>query len=174
MIPVHAHAYSTAAPCAAEGRAALQRIAASRQFRASPQLVAFLRYVVEQTLAGHSAKIKSYTIAVEALDRDSSFDPQTDAIVRVEAGRLRRALAHYYAGDGRDDPVVIELPRGSYVPQFRRQGAAGASPGEDGAPLAAVFERLSGLRRQLDAMAAEIESAKSLLRRTDRPPEPRD
>jgi hypothetical protein len=94
---------------------------ASRAFRSAPKLSAFLRFVVERTLAGDAAHIKGYTIAIEALGRDESFDPATDPIVRVEAGRLRRALARYYAEDGRDDAIVIELARGSYVPTFRRR-----------------------------------------------------
>ena len=95
-------------------------MAASEAFRGSPQLVAFLRYVVEATLRGEQDRIKGYTIAVEALGRADDFDPQTDPIVRVEAMRLRRALNRYYANGGKHDPVVIDLPLGSYVPVFRR------------------------------------------------------
>ena len=103
-----------------EIRAALEHMAASEAFRGSPQLVAFLRYVVEETLRGASDRIKGYTIAVEALGRAENFDPQADPIVRVEAMRLRRALARYYANGGSNDPVLINLPLGSYVPAFRR------------------------------------------------------
>src|ERR1044072_3673698 len=107
-------------PRADEIRAALARMAASEAFRGSPQLVAFLRYVVEATLRGASERIKGYTIAVEALGRADDFDPQADPIVRVEAMRLRRALARYYDNGGKHDPVVIDLPLGNYVPMFRR------------------------------------------------------
>ena len=107
-------------PGADEIRAALEHMAASEAFRGSPQLVAFLRYVVEATLRGAADRIKGYTIAVEALGRADNFDPQADPIVRVEAMRLRRALARYYANGGKNDPVVIDLPLGSYVPVFRR------------------------------------------------------
>ena len=93
-----------------EIRAALEHMAASEAFRGSPQLVAFLRYVVEETLRGASDRIKGYTIAVEALGRAENFDPQLDPIVRVEAMRLRRALARYYANGGKNDPVLIDLP----------------------------------------------------------------
>src|SRR5258708_31182618 len=89
-------------------------------FRGSPKLVAFVRYVVEATLRGAGDRIKGYTIAVEALGRAENFDPQADPIVRVEAMRLRRALGRYYANGGRCDPVLIELPLGSYVPAFHR------------------------------------------------------
>lgn len=79
----------------------------------------FLRFVVDETLAGRAERIKAYTIAADALGCDASFDPQNDPIVRVEAGWLRRALDHYYTDGGSSDPVVIELPRGHYVPAFR-------------------------------------------------------
>lgn len=102
-----------------ECRAQLARVLASNTFIAAPQLSNFLRFAVETTLAGHGDRLKGYTIGVEALGRRADFDPQTDPIVRVEAGRLRRALARYYAGPGRDDPIVIDLPRGSCVPTFR-------------------------------------------------------
>src|SRR5215510_5329524 len=105
-------------PSAADVRAALERIVASPTFRASTQLAAFLRFVVEAALGGQGDRIKGYTIAVEALGRSADFDPQTDPIVRVEAGRLRRALERYYANGGADDPIAIELPRGSYAPTF--------------------------------------------------------
>ncbi|MEJ0075480.1 MAG: hypothetical protein WDO17_08540 [Alphaproteobacteria bacterium] len=116
----HANTRDDERPAAEEVRAALERIAASEAFRACPQLVAFLRYVVEATLRGGQDRIKGYTIAVEALGRGDDFDPQNDPIVRVEAMRLRRALQRYYANGGRDDAVQIVLPLGSYVPAFRR------------------------------------------------------
>jgi hypothetical protein len=144
-----------------EVRESLERIVSSRRWRASPRLAAFLRYVVERTLAGEKRQIKSYTIAVEALGRDPRFDPQADPIVRVEAGRLRRALAHYYAGDGRNEPIVIELPRGSYVPHFRQRGCGLGAGGADRGMLQAAFERLSELRRQLELIAAEFEIAEA-------------
>jgi hypothetical protein len=115
----HAQTRDDERPTTAEVRAALERIAASEAFRACPQLIAFLRYVVEATLSGGQDRIKGYTIAVEALGRGDDFDPQDDPIVRVEAMRLRRALQRYYASGGRNDTVQIVLPLGSYVPVFR-------------------------------------------------------
>ena len=105
------------APRPDEVREALARITASDEFRTSPQLVTILRFMVEAALRGE--KIKAYTIAVEALSRNLHFDPQLDPIVRVEATRLRRALARYYAGRGGDDLVIIDLRPGCYVPLFR-------------------------------------------------------
>jgi tetratricopeptide (TPR) repeat protein len=109
------------APTPQEIRAQLDRMLASDAFRASPQLAAFLRFVVEAALQGKSERIKGYTIGVEVLRRDAKFDPQNDPIVRVEATRLRRTIERYYAGPGADDPIFIELPRGSYVPTFARR-----------------------------------------------------
>ena len=109
----------TGNPTNGEIRAALGRVIASEMLRHSPQLAAFLRFVVEATLRGESHLIKSYTIAVDALGRASDFDSRFDPIVRVEAGRLRRALERYYAGVGAMDPVTIHIPRGCYVPEFR-------------------------------------------------------
>jgi len=108
-------------PAPEDIRAAVERIVASSVFARSPQLGAFLRFVVEAVLHGKADRIKAYTIGVEVLRRDTSFDPQADPIVRVEATRLRRALERYYAGPGAADLIIVDLPRGSYVPTFRRR-----------------------------------------------------
>jgi hypothetical protein len=105
-------------PAADEARRALGRVLESPMFRDSLRLASFLKFVVEAALDGKSDRIKSYTIAVEALGRGPAFDPQTDPIVRVEAGRLRQALARYYATTGCDDRIMIAMPRGAYVPCF--------------------------------------------------------
>ena len=94
-------------------RAGLGRVLASEAFRAAPQLSAFLSFIVARTLEGRRSELKGYTIAVEALGRPAEFDPQSDPIVRVEAGRLRRALTQYYADEGRDDPLRITSPVGA-------------------------------------------------------------
>ena len=104
-----------------EIRAALDNVVGSPNFRASPRLAAFLRFVVEATLDGRADRVKEYSIAVGALGRNDTFDPQTNPIVRVEAGRLRQALERYYAGPGRSDRLVIEIPCGRYIPRFDRR-----------------------------------------------------
>jgi hypothetical protein len=108
-------------PTAEEIRSVVDHIVAGPGFRRSPQLVAFLRFLVESVLGGRAEQIKSYTIGVEAFKRGERFDPQADPIVRVEAARLRKALANNFAGDGANLPVTIEIPLGSYVPVFRRR-----------------------------------------------------
>ena len=91
---------------------------ASEAFAHTPQLAGFLRFVVEAKLRGESDRIKQYTIAVDVFGRGEGFNPDRDPLVRVAGGRLRRALDRYYAAIGMSDPVLIEVPRGHYVPKF--------------------------------------------------------
>jgi serine/threonine-protein kinase len=114
-----AHAVSAAGVSPEVVRTELQRILKSPGFLHSKRLCRFLSFVVENTLAGRSSHLKEYLIGLEVFEKDESFDPRLDPIVRVEAGRLRAKLAKYYETDGRSAPVVIELPRGTYVPVFR-------------------------------------------------------
>jgi TolB-like protein/tetratricopeptide (TPR) repeat protein len=115
-------------------RQALDRVLGSPEFASAARLSSFLRYVVTETLEGRSASLKGYSIAVDVFDRPADFDQSSDPIVRVEASRLRRALAHYYQESGTGDPVIIVLPRGAYVPAFRRRDvdAKAASDASDG------------------------------------------
>ena len=99
-------------------RALLERILQSTEFRASDKQRKFLSFVVDETLEGRASQLKGYTIAVAVYGRAETFDPQVDPIVRVEAGRLRRALAHYYLTGGKNDPLRIEIPKGSYIATF--------------------------------------------------------
>ncbi len=100
-------------------RLQLERILQSTDFRGSDKQRKFLSFVVEETLAGRASQLKGYTIAVVVYGRTEKFDPQVDPIVRVEAGRLRRALEHYYLTAGKNDPVRLEIPKGAYVPIFQ-------------------------------------------------------
>jgi tetratricopeptide (TPR) repeat protein len=131
----------------------LDRICASCAFRGSLRLTRFLRFIVETTLAGKSDTIKAYTIAVEALGRGGNFDPQSDPIVRVEAGRLRQALARYYAGPGQEDIIVLDLPRGTYVPVFHLAGAS-----KDAPPAPAVHERGTPPQGRNDAQSLDADA----------------
>lgn len=127
-------------------RAALDRMVESEMFRDSPQLAAFLRFVSEAELRGESDRIKGYTIGVEALGRSKDFDPQTDPIVRVEATRLRRTIERYYAGPGANDPVVVTISPGSYVPSFRFRAADAEPPASPGASAGGQRKlRIAGL-----------------------------
>lgn len=101
-------------PSEAEVRVAVDRVLASRCFEQATRSSRFLRFVVEQTLTGQGERLKGYTIAIEVFGRPPDFDAQSDPLVRVEAGRLRRRLIEYYAGEGKNDPLRIDLPRGAY------------------------------------------------------------
>ncbi len=102
---------------ATEVTAALNGILTTDKFSASPQMSAFLKYVVEQTLMGHTRRIKAFTVGIEALGKSSSFDPQTDPSVRVLAKRLRSSLDAYYEQNS-NTTVFIEMKPGSYIPKF--------------------------------------------------------
>ena len=115
--------------------AQLERILASEAFDASGRNRNFLRYVVEETVAGRSGHIKGYTVAQQVFGRSVDFDPQLDPVVRIEASRLRRSLERYYLTTGKTDAVRIELPKGGYVPRFEWALAERTGPER---PLAAV------------------------------------
>src|SRR5215831_14749081 len=96
----------------------LRKIFLDPAFRGSDILKQFLLFIVEQTLSGHSNWLKEYTIAVKVLNKPVDFKPQESGIVRIHAGRLRRALHRYYQYN-MHDPIVISIPKGSYVPAFK-------------------------------------------------------
>jgi adenylate cyclase len=99
-------------------RAELGSILGSSTFVSLTKSRLFLTYVVEETLAGNGRKLKQYNIATAALGRDASFDPELDPVVRLEAGKLRKALDNYYLKDGSSDRLRIAIPKGSYIPSF--------------------------------------------------------
>src|SRR6266567_2267178 len=105
-------------PCDEPVRGELERILASKGFVSATRLRRFLTYVVEQRLAGRIDGIKELVLGIEVFDRPSDFDPRTDTIVRVEAGKLRKRLQEYYDTEGATSVVRIEIPKGTYVPQF--------------------------------------------------------
>jgi adenylate cyclase len=97
----------------------LTEIQNSPLFENKNRLKRFLSYVVNESLSGNAHLIKGYTLGLEVFDKDENFDPQTDAIVRVEAGRLRRLLESYYLAEGKKSPILITLPKGKYKPEFK-------------------------------------------------------
>ena len=105
-------------------RAQLDRILASVDFHATEKLRAMLRFVVEEKLRGRAGWLKGYSIAVEVFGRGADFDAAHDPVVRVQARKLREALERYYLTAGRDDRLVIEIPKGGYVPSFLERGGA--------------------------------------------------
>jgi len=105
-------------------REQLDRILAHREFHATDKMRDFLRFVVEETLAGRKHRIKGYTVATRVFCRDDDFDPGQDPIVSIQAGRLRRALERYYLVAGGRDPIHIDIPKGRYIPRFTEQAVA--------------------------------------------------
>ena len=103
-------------PSADDVRHELDRLLGSAVFANAGRMSRFLKFIVERTLAGEGERLKEYVIGVEVFDRDANYDPRLDAIVRVEAARLRTKLAEYYAGEGRGDAIVLSLPKGGYAP----------------------------------------------------------
>jgi len=97
----------------------LERIAASDNFRKAERCVRLLRHVIDCAIEGREDALKEYTLGVTVFERPDSFDPRTDPVVRLEVRRLRLKLAEYYHHEGFDDPVIIDVPKGAYVPDFR-------------------------------------------------------
>jgi TolB-like protein len=94
----------------------VQRVLRSEQFGNAPGLEKALSYLVEQSLAGRGGELKEVIVALEVFNRGAEFDPRTDSSVRTQIGRLRGRLSSYYDGPGRADPIVIEIPKGTYAP----------------------------------------------------------
>jgi len=99
----------------------VERILASEKFARSKRLRSLLRFTVTQTLQGNAESLKEYVIGTEVLKKPDSYDPRRDSLVRVLASRLRVKLKEYYNNGGSDDPLVIEFPKGKYVPRFQRR-----------------------------------------------------
>ena len=93
----------------------VNKLTASSVFAQAERLVSFLRYIVGETLKNDGKQINQYVLAMELYNRDESFDPATDSVVRVDAGRLRTKLREYYDTEGKNDDVRFELPKGNYV-----------------------------------------------------------
>ena len=96
-------------------RRQVDRVAGSRVFAKAKRSQRLLRYLVHAALTRPQQVLKEYTLATEVFDRDPSYDPAVEATVRVEAGRMRSRLREYYHEEGKDDPLVIEVPRGGYA-----------------------------------------------------------
>src|SRR5712691_11228849 len=102
-------------------RAALEKILASPGFANADRLSRFIRYVVEETLNGQTDKLNESLLGIDVFGRKPSYDPRVDAVVRTEAVKLRARLRDYSESEGREDEVVIDLPKGGYIPAFRHR-----------------------------------------------------
>jgi TolB-like protein len=115
--------------------AQLHKIFLCPEFAVSDILRRFLTYIIDETLGGRSNTIKEYTIAINVLNKPVSFKPQQDAIVRIHAGRLRRALNYYYKEPGIADEIEITVPKGSYVPVFINKSLKISGPEPEPKPV---------------------------------------
>lgn len=106
----------------------LSRMLEAEVFQNSPTLSRFLQFIVEETLAGHETQLKEYTIALKLYSKKPDFNPQVDPIIRIHAWRLRRTLDHYYSQDGKNDDIVISIPKGAYIPVFRKRAHVDDEP----------------------------------------------
>lgn len=140
-------------------RSELERILASKGFQTAGRLSRLLRYVTETTLSGEPEKLKEYAVGVDVFDRDASFDPRVDSIVRVEAGRLRTRLDEYYARDGAGSELRITLPKGGYVAQFT---TSSPQPAESPAETSAAPDSRRSTRLVLIAVGLVILASVSL------------
>lgn len=119
----------------------IETIFASSDFSAAPKMRALLRYLVDATLAGDSQRLKGYAIGVDVFERGAGFDPATDPIVRVQAGRLRKLLEAYYRSAGQSDPIFFKIPKGSYTVNFIQRPEGPASHGTDATPASSEAPR---------------------------------
>jgi Tol biopolymer transport system component len=110
-------------------RAQIVKITASSGFAKSERISRFLRFIVEETLAGRGDNIKEYVIGTEVYARPADYDPRIDAIVRVQAAKLRKRLDLYYGSEGSEDELFIRIPKGGYRPEFElRNGGRALAP----------------------------------------------
>jgi hypothetical protein len=110
----------------AQLQAAVDRLVASRALHGSESLCKLLKYLAKRAHDQPGVQVKEYQIATEVFGRQSDFDPQLDSFVRVQAGRLRGKLSEYYSSEGSADPVIVELPKGSYALAVHERAAVTA------------------------------------------------
>jgi hypothetical protein len=137
-------------------RQELNRVLASHEFHSSKRSQDFIRYVVEHTLTGRADMLKERTIGIDVFGRSTSYEPSDDATVRVKAGEVRKRLGLYYAGLGATDPVRIELPAGTYIPEFRWVEVPGAARPQEPAPDAMLQQSLRDHRFKWIAAAVVV------------------
>lgn len=133
---------------AADVRDHLDRLVNSAGFRVAPRLQAFIRFVVEHSLADRDSEIKESSVGVEVYGKQPGYDPRTDSTVRVEASKLRQRLAAYYEEEGAAEQLRISIPKGGYIAKIDRLAPVQAAPPRPGiSPLwaAAALAALGAL-----------------------------
>src|SRR6266849_2638807 len=109
----------------------IDKLVGSHVLHGSESLCKLLQYLAKHTLDHPGTPLKEYQIATEVFGRRPDFDPQSDSTIRVQAGRLRLKLAEYYASEGAEDPIVVELPKGTYSLSFHHRPPADATAHSD-------------------------------------------
>jgi tetratricopeptide (TPR) repeat protein len=137
---------------AAEVQTELNRILASGPFANSPRMSRFLRVIVEAALAGDAGALKEYAIGCSVFDRDASFDPRLDPVVRNEARRLRQKLSLYYESAHSPARVRITLPKGGYAPAFEQLEHPASAVRETVLPDSGLTDGLRKVHRRLAAL----------------------
>jgi hypothetical protein len=112
----------------------VERLANSSALHGSESLRKLLRYLAKHSLERSGSPLKEYQIATEVFGRRADFDPQSDSVIRVQAGRLRGKLTEYYSSEGADDPILVELPKGAYALQFHHRSQINRKEGSNGNP----------------------------------------
>jgi len=141
---------------AEEAQSELEAVLHSQQLERSERLQKFLRYVCELTLRGESSKVNEYLIGSEVFQRGANYSPTEDSVVGRQAHTLRQKLQEYYASEGRDHLVRIELPVGRYVPSFQRYfEEPAAAPAVQSSPELRRLLLISGLNTQATQIATE-------------------
>ena len=144
----------------------INRLVSSHALHGSESLCKLLRYLAKHAVDHPGTPIKEFQIATEVFGRSPDFDPQLDSMVRVQAGRLRSKLTEYYGSDGLEDPVVVELPKGTYVLSFhhRNHSAAKSPPGNvNGAADKGALEKSTERRWGTEVISLSIFLAAAIL-----------
>lgn len=116
-------------PAPEEIQKQLNKLIHSKAFRHATALQRLLQYLISKALEDPFADIKEYTIGTEVFDRGADYDPQTDTIVRVQIHRLRQKVKEYYESEGANDPILVEIPKGHYIPTFEMRAATAKTNG---------------------------------------------
>ncbi|OBZ93938.1 hypothetical protein ADU59_19820 [Pararhizobium polonicum] len=127
-------------------RQSLDRVLSSALFSRSERLRAFLKYVVDREIEGVGHQLKGYTIGIDVFDRPQAFNADSDPLVRVHAGKLRKLLAAYYTSEGVRDEWRIDIPKGTYVPEYRRNRLSPSAPPVEAARPPAQPRRVANRR----------------------------
>lgn len=121
--------------------AEVERIIHSQRLRGSEALCKMLRYLAGQSFSHPNASPKEYQIATELFGRPADFDPQSDSTTRVQAGRLRTKLGEYFASEGAEDPIFVDMPKGSFQLTFHARDAVATLPRVPVAPTARAMPK---------------------------------